>query len=107
MAQPDQQHVFPSFVLAGALLFICALLLLSPASMVVRLGGVAVALAAAFWGWSQLQKALQQARQQAQAQQQNIVDLQAQQDDVQLQQQQFLQAVLPVWRDQQQVAHVG
>ncbi len=104
MAQPDNQPFFPSIILATALLFICALLLLNPASMVVRLGGVAVALAAAFWGWSQLQKALQQAQQQLQAQQQNIVDLQAQQDEVQLQQQQFLQAVLPVWRDQQQMA---
>ncbi len=61
MARPDNQHFVPSFVLATALLFICALLLFSPASMAVRLGGSVVALVAAFWSWSQLQRLLQQA----------------------------------------------
>ena len=104
MAQPEQKQLFPSMILAGALLFISALLLLSPASMIVRVGGVVVALAAAFWGWSQLQNALQQACQQAQTQQDLARELQAQQQDQLGQQQQFLQAVLPVWRDQQQMA---
>jgi len=57
MAQPEQKQLFPSMILAGALLLISALLLLNPASMIVRVGGVVVALAAAFWGWSQLQNA--------------------------------------------------
>lgn len=104
MARPDNQHLVPSFVLATALLFICALLLFSPASMAVRIGGSVVALLAAFWSWSQLQRLLQQAWQQAQTQQDIARELQSQQQEQIVQQQQFLLAVLPVWRDQQQMA---
>ncbi|MDZ7870626.1 MAG: methyl-accepting chemotaxis protein [Rheinheimera sp.] len=104
MAHPENQHFIPSIILTAALLGFGALLLLSPASFTLRLVLTLLLLAAAFWSVMQLRQHSQQAQQQYATQQENIRDLQAQQEQTLGNQQQFLQAVLPVWRDQQQMA---
>jgi len=104
MAHPENQHFMPSVILTTALLGFGALLLLSPASFTLRLILTLLLLAAAFWSVMQLRQHSQQAQQQYAALQENIRDLQAQQEQALGNQQQFLQAVLPVWRDQQQMA---
>lgn len=104
MAQSDNQPVLPSIVLAVALLILTTFLFINPAAFAVRLGVAVIGLAAAFWAWSQFRAAVEQAQQQSVAQQDTKRELQEQQQDKLGQQQQFLQAVLPVWRDQQQMA---
>lgn len=104
MAQSDNQPVLPSIVLAVALLILTTFLFINPAAFAVRLGVAVIGLAAAFWAWSQFRAAVEQAQQQSVVQQDTKRELQEQQQDKLGQQQQFLQAVLPVWRDQQQMA---
>jgi methyl-accepting chemotaxis protein len=104
MTSPDNQHVVPSAVLAAAILALTATPFLTAGSTGIQLGLSAVLLAAAFWAWLQLRQQTEQAQRTNSQQQDSSRDLQDQQGDAQIQQQQFLQAVLPVWRDQQHLA---
>lgn len=104
MAQTEPQNQIPALVLASTVILLVVLLLLNPASFGLRLGLALLLLAAAGWAWLQLGQQSRQVAERASAQAELSRELQAQLQEKQLQQQQFLQAVLPVWRDQQQMA---
>lgn len=104
MPQTEHQNQIPALVLASAVILLVLLVLLNPAAFGLRLGLALLLLVAAGWAWLQLGQQSRQVAERASAQAELSRELQAQLQEKQLQQQQFLQAVLPVWRDQQQMA---